>query len=463
MTFLEQAPTAVPFSKEAEQTVVGALLARPKLAGEVIGTMLQAEHFHSKPLRVLYDRLVECYYRDGAADVLSIVESGGADLLAAWNCDKDAAVMYVRRLAGVSNPYDAVAHAKIVKRDHDRRALLELAADISARASEPGSDPEQLAAEVSQRSMQVATNTILSNEIISYGDLGRRFVARQAELRALRAAGIEVGIFFGQKFLDERIHGLKPGEVFVLGGEPGCGKSAVAFCATRAFAERQMTKPEDKRLGAFVLSLEMGEEPVGDRFGQSEGHVDGGKLRDGSADEDEMARIIDQWGRRSEIPLYFNFTSMLRASQLRALVVEAIRRHHVNLVVIDHMRYFDADRKFDSRADEDEEKARFLKEGIAKDLGVAVIVLAHTTKSVDNRDDRRPKLTDLRGGGMVAAHADFVAFMFRPAMHAEEDDILDGAVSLTDAELIYEKNRHGLTGIQPFFLDPSVMNTRDLI
>lgn len=464
MSFLEQASTAaVPFSKEAEQSVVGALLARPKVTGEVIGTLLLPEHFHSRALRILFDRLVDAHYKDGSVDPLTIVELGGADLLGAWDCDKETAVTYVRRLAGAGEPHNAVAHAKLVKRDHDRRALLELAADITARASEPGADPERIAAEVSQRSMQVATNTVLSNEIISYGDLGRRFARRQEELRRLRKEGIELGAFFGLNFIDERVHGLKPGELFILAGEPGCGKSGVSFCAARAFAERQMKKPEDKRLGAFILSLEMGEEPTSDRFGQSEGFVDGGKLRDGTATDDEMAKIIQQWGRRQDIPLHFNFTSLLRTSQVRAMIVEAIRRHGVNLVVIDHMRYMDSDTKHDSKADEDEEKARFLKESIAKDLGVAVIVLAHTTKAVDTTDDRRPRLSHLRGGGMVAAHADYVAFQYRPAMHATEDEILDGSVRVTDSELIYEKNRHGLTGATPFHFDPSVMNTRDLI
>lgn len=462
MTDIGLAATNVPFSKEAERSVVGAMLARPKVTGEVIGTLIQPDHFHSRALRIVFDRLTDAYYTDGATDPLTIAERGGTELLTAWNCDMDTAVGFCRRLQADAIPGDAVAHAKIVRRDYDRRELLDLAAEITSEVRGDKA-PELIAAEASQRAMQVATSTLLSNEIISYGDLGRRFIQRQNELRAAREAGIELGVFFGLDFLDERIHGLKGGELMILGGEPGCGKSATAFCATRKFAERQMKKDADKRLGAFIVSLEMGEEPSGDRFGQSEGMVDGAKLRDGSATEDEMARIIKEWGSRKDIPLYFNFTSMIRAAQLRALIVEAVRRYKVNLVVIDHLRYFDADRRFDNAYDEDEAKARFLKENIAKDLGVAVIVLAHTTKAIEGVDDRRPRLSHLRGGGMVAAHADFVAFVYRPYMHAEEEQILNGEVSATDAELIYAKNRHGINDTSEFHLDPSIMYVRDVI
>lgn len=99
----------------------------------------------------------------------------------------------------------------------------------------------------------------------------------------------------------------------------------------------------------------------------------------------------------------------MRLSQVRAITVEAIRRHNVGLVVIDHWKYLDSDRHFRSPLDEDEAKARFLEQDRAKELNVAVICLAHTTKGADEREDRRPRMNDPRGSGFVAAHADFIA------------------------------------------------------
>jgi replicative DNA helicase len=188
--------------------------------------------------------------------------------------------------------------------------------------------------------------------------------------------------------------------------------------------------------------------------------MDGGRMREGKTSEEDLRTIIREWKARTGIPLFFNFTSTLRASQMRALIVEAIRLHNVGLVVIDHMRYFDMDGRYDSQLAEEEAKARYLKEDIAKALNVAVIVLAHTTKAIENRDDRRPRLSDLRGSGQVAAHADFVGFVHRPFNAASESDREDGLVKRTEAELIWAKNRHGLDGSAPFYFDPSTMTVR---
>lgn len=455
--------TQLPVSPEAEKSVVGGMLTRPKLIGEVVGTMVQAEHFHNAFLRQTFDLIVDAYFADHAIDPLTIAQRGGKKLAGALGSDNpEASAKILRTMAAHPAPHEAIAHAGIVKRDFDRRSLMELAADIMEQARIEEIAPEQIASTASERAMRICTSRILSNEIVSYADLGRRFFTRQQELMAAQRAGIETGVKFGWEFVDDRLHGLKPGELWILGGEPGVGKSGLAWCAARGFAERQLLKP-DKRIGTFVMSLEMGEEPSSDRLASSAGHVDSSKLRDGTTTDDELARIVKEWGAKRDAPLYFNFTSMLRANQLRALVVEAVRRYNVGLVVIDHMRYFNADERFDSAADEDEAKARFLKESIAKDLNVCVIVLAHTTKAIEMSDDRRPRLSHLRGGGMVAAHADFVSFMYSPYMHATEEAKADGEVLETDCELIFAKNRHGLTAPSFFHFDASIMHTRDRI
>lgn len=451
------APTTLPYSTEAEKSVVGALLTRPKLMPEVIGTLLQPDHFYHRGLGVIFDDLVDAHYTGKPTDILSV----GERVAPRANEDASRLVEKLRQAATVAEPQHATAHATLVRRDHDRRTLIELATDVAGRAQVE--DPEQLAAEISKRAMHVATNTLLTNEILSYSQVGRRFVQRQREMMAARAAGIELGVKFDLKFLDDRMHGLKPTELWILAGEPGVGKSAVAFAAAVQFARRQMRKPADQRIGTLILSLEMGESPTADRLAQSEGGIDSAKLRDGSVTEDELGRIVRGWKANEQIPLYFNFTSMLRASQARALISEAIRRYNVGFVVVDHMRYFNSDERYDNAAEEDEAKARFLKESVAKDLDCVVALLAHTTKAIENRDDRRPRLSDLRGGGMVAAHADFVSFAYSNYRNATEEDVLDGKVARTDMEMIFEKNRHGLTEPTLFTLDPSVMWVRDRI
>lgn len=461
-----QAPIAVapPYSQSAEESIVGQMLARPKIIGEVVGTLLEPAHFYLPPYRTLYHQVLDAYYADDPIDPLTIGELSAKPLSKLWRCGEPEAVERVRQLAAGQNfAGSAVDHARIVKRDSDYRRMLDLAASIQRAVASEEQPPEEMAAFTSQEAMRIATSTLLTQEIVPFDELGPRFIEHQRLQMAARAQGLELGVYFGLKFLDKSMRGLRPTEVFFLAGEPGAGKSAVAWAATQRFAERQMRRPEGRRIGALVLSLEMGEEPSNVRLVQANTGLDGGKLREGMTDEADLATITQVWQAKKGLPLYFNFTSSLSADQMRALIIESIRRHNVGLVVIDHMRYFTIKGRFDNKADEDEAKAAFLKEQIAKDLNVAVMCLAHTTKAVENREDRRPRLSDLRGGGMVAAHADHVGFVYRPYKAASAREIEEGtAPPRTDAELIWEKARHAPELPAPFFFDPSTMNITDV-
>lgn len=449
-----------PHSLEAERSVLGRIMAAgPKTAGEVIGTLLAAEHFYAPAHASLYEAIYENYYADLPVDALTIGEKVSKRLAGVWSCSENDAIVRVRDMAIAQttfqgNPLD---HARVVKRHADLRDLLDLTGAVQGEIAKEERDPEEIAAILSERAMRIATSQLLTHELRSFGDLGRRYLDQARALADARARGVELGAYFGMGFLDKYLRGLKPTEMMICAGEPGVGKSAVIWKATMKFAERQMKKDEDKRVGSLILSLEMSEEQSNLRLAQTIAGLDGGRLREGNIDSDDFTNITYEWGRRKELPLYFNFASILRTSQMRALIVEAVRRHNVGLVVIDHFRYFDLDHRLRNPNDEDEEKARFLANSIAKDLNVAVICIAHTTKGIENTPDHRPTLSHLRGSGQVAAHADFVAFVYRPYAYAEDEDKAAGIVSETDAEMIWRKNRHGLDGIEPFYFEPSKM------
>lgn len=447
---------SIPYSKDAEGSVVAQMLRNPKIVGQVVGALLEPQHFHVPAYRRLYHEVVSNYYADEPTDPLTVGEACAKDLARMWRVDEAEAVANVQVLSKRQYQGDAVSHAKIVKRDADYRALLILADTIRQGVDSEQEGPDDIAGMAAQTAMQIATNSLHTHEIISFADLGREFVRNQRVLMAARKQGVELGAYFGLSFLDSFLRGLRPTELMFLAGEPGAGKSAVAWKAVQLFAERQMRKAPEHRVGTLVLSLEMGIEPSNVRVAGSISGVDGGKMREGRTTDDDLAKIVSEWTKRKDIPLYFNFTSQLKVSQARALIVEAIRRHNVGLIVVDHFKYVLSDQRHQNPLEEDEEKARFLKEAIAKELNVAVICLAHTTKL--SSEDGRPRLKDLRGSYMVAAHADFVGFVYRPYEYAKQDDIDAGKVKRTDAELIWDKNRHGLEGTARFFFDPSTMN-----
>jgi replicative DNA helicase len=441
--------------------VIGQMLAGgTKTSGEVIGTQLSPADFYAPTNQILYDAIYSAYFADDPIDPLSIGEVASKRLAKHWSCEENEAIVRVRDLAtGQSFQGNVLDHGKVVKRHSDYRHLLTLAASIQKEVGDEQRGPEEIAGIVSHQAMRIATASLLTNDLISFGDLGRNYIKQMEQLKKATEEGLELGAYFDLRFLDRYLRGLQPTELLILAGEPGVGKSAVMLKAALKFAQRQSVNTP--QIGCLILSLEMGEGPSNIRLAQTIAQIDGAKLREGKIDRAEAGKVLNEWARRKDIPLWFNFTSHMRAGQLRALVVEAIRRHNVGLVVIDHMRYFDMDERYENQIQEDEEKARFLKESIAKDLNCAVICIAHTTKGIENQVDRRPTLSNLRGSGQVAAHADFVSFVYRPFKYAEDDEKLTGAVTETDAEMIWRKNRHGLEGIEEFYFKADTMDIRD--
>lgn len=450
-----------PHSLDAERSVLAQMLRDDgHVAAKVVGTLLMGEHFYAPPHRVLYEAIYENYYADLPFDPLTIGTRCAKKLSKLLSCSEEAVISRVREIAESRFPGKVLDHAKLVKHHADLRKLLALCRMIEGEVEAQERNAEEIAGTASQEAMQIATNTLLTAEIKGFGDLGRGYHRELVAAKRASELGIEIGVKFGMPFIDDYTNGLRAKELTLGAGEPGVGKSAVYWLAALRFAQKQMVKERGKRIATLVLSLEMGEEPSNMRLAQTLTGIDGGKLRSGEVSDREVNRVLHEWGRRKDIPLYFNFASHMRASQLRALVVEGIRRYNVGLVVIDHFRHFKMDRRYDSWLQEDEDKVVFLKESIAEDLNTAVVCVCHTTKGIAEARNARPNLTHLRGSYQVAAAADSVSFIHQPYKYASDEDRESGSVTETQMEMIWEKNRHGPTGISHFYMAAARMEIK---
>jgi replicative DNA helicase len=233
--------------------------------------------------------------------------------------------------------------------------------------------------------------------------------------------------------------------------------SAVSQIAAENFARRQMKV--DKKISTLILSLEMGEEPNSTRLAQRVGGIEGDRLREGTISDQELFNTARAWAHDQDMPLHINHASLLRESQMRALVADEVRRNNVGLLIIDHFRMIEPDNPSLSRLDADDQIVKFLKMGLAKDLNLAVVCLAHTVKGIE-RMDKRPRLSDLRGSGAIAAFADFVSFVFRPWPYATDTERDSDHVKKTDAEMIWAKSRHSSEGTGEFFMNLAQMHVR---
>lgn len=453
------AETPPPHSPEAEAAVIGRCLnGGSRVAGQVVGTLLEAPHFYSPAFRLIYEAVTEAYYADEPMDALVIGQVNAKRLASVWNCDDNTAIQRVRDLADKQQFSGRIRdHARLVKRASDLRLLLGLSKGIEEAVVQAEREPEEIAGIASTKAMRIATNALVNDQSTSFAQLGDEVIGDFRRMMEARQKGIELGAEFDLPFVDDYTHGIQPTEMWMLAGDPGAGKTAVGWICALNFAGKQLTKPPERRIGTYVLSLEMGALPSKMRLAQTLTGIDSGRMRDGSLTNQDLKLIWDKWNTKRDIPLHFNFTSRLKASQMRALIVENIRRHNVGLVIIDHFRHFRMDERYDNKNQEDEEKILFLKESIAKDLNVAVICIAHTTKFSEQNQNRRPTLSNLRGSGQIAATADFVSFMYRPYNHATEEEKDSGDVRETDAEMIWEKNRFGVDDIALFRFEPAAM------
>lgn len=461
-TALTQGTKMTPHAPEAEWNVIAQMLSKPQAIPEVIGLQVQVEDFFRPDTRLIFETAVQSYYADERVDPVIVGDRLSQALARQWNCEPPEVTSKLHeQVVGRSRGGHALLdHARLVRRHGDNRRLLALVVSAQHAITEGEMSPEEVSDMIATESTKIATGTQKRGEILSFIDVGREYVKYLRRLKLANEQGIELAAYFGLKFVDSWLKGLAPSELLFVAGEPGVGKSALTWEMALGFAKRQMLKDPDKRIGTLVLSLEMALIGSSARVTTALSGIDGDKLREGDVTQDELTKIIGNWKHYADLPMYFNFASNFRMSQLRALTVEAIRRHNVGLIVIDHFRMFDPDRRINNSNQEDEAKARFLKEDIAKDLNVAVVCLAHTVKQ-PRESDGRPRLADLRGSGQVAAHADAVAMMYRPVMYATENEIAEGVHHEEDAELIFRKNRNGALGSSDFHFDPAVMEIRD--
>lgn len=447
-----------PVNPVAEWNVIAGLLDQPRLIPEVVGMQVESSDFSMPDTQALYGLAVEHHYADMAVDPLIAAERLRPMLAKLWRVgDANVPAMLQGKLAATGYAENILDHAAIVKRLSTGRALMALALRAVGEVQAGRMSPEEVGDRLGSEALKIVAGKMSRTQLLGWMEVGTEYAKHLRRQRVAHEQGIELAVYTGQPFMDDWTSGIAPTELCFLAGEPGIGKTSVAWQCARGFATRQLGKPPAERVATLVLSLEMGLIPSTGRVVQSLTGIDGMRLREGNITDREWGFILRQWKNNEHLPIKFNFSSNFRLSQMRALIVEGIRKFNVGFIVIDHFRMIDSDERIQNPLQEDEVKVRFLKENIAKDLNVAVLCLAHTVKVPRSEGNRRPRLGDLRGSGQIAAHADFVTFMHRPAKHAGPEEIEAADIKETDAEMCWEKNRHGMGGVAPFYFDPQAM------
>jgi replicative DNA helicase len=455
--------SATLHSIELEQEILGAVLVNNNVF-DVIESKLTAADFFEPVHSEIFDAIAKVRASHGVVTPALIIASIGGDA--------NQGRQYIARLAAKALvPRNAPAYAKQIREFADRRKMLAMVETISLGilSNQPAADTAGIAIEALD---EIATATSAgSTPQVSLREANDKSLARMQY--GMQNPGKLAGMSWGLAGLDSKTGGLKRGEMFVMAGRPGMGKTALALCIARATAAAG--EP------TFFASLEMGDVSLSDRnladvaFDRQR-PIPYYDIANGALNEAQARRIIEAARLQREWPLTIDPAPGLTVSQIAARVrrhKQALERQGLRLgpVIVDHMHIVRPSNRYSgARVNEVGEISAALK-GLAKELDVPVIALAQLSRQVENRDDKRPTMADLRDSGSIEQDADAIIFVYREAYYLErstgvtkdqEDARVDRLLDARDQlEAIIAKQRNGPTGTVHLFCNIACNAVRD--
>lgn len=432
-----------PHNLEAEQSVLAGILINNEALNDVI-EILSPDDFYKESHRHLFEAMIGLYEEDSPIDMITVSEHLKRNKL----LDKAGGVDYLASLIdAVSTSAGITYHARIVRDLSIKRHLIRQCSEISDRCFQEWEETDILLDMAEQSIYEIAEKKVRegfssSDEVIklSFGRI--EDISKQE--------GFITGIPTGFKDFDSLTAGLQPSDLIVIAGRPSMGKTAFALnIAYNASVETGKA--------VAIFSLEMSRMQLGIRLLGMDAEIDSKRLRTGFLGNKEWRRLVDSAGRLSEIPLFIDDTSGISVLEMKAKCRRLARRHELGLVVVDYLQLIQGRVQYQSREREISEISRSLK-AMAKDLNVPVIAVSQLNRKVEDRNIKRPLLSDLRESGAIEQDADVIVFLYR-------DDRKKGMEETGEYENIIKieiaKQRNGPTGILSLLFQKEYTKFRD--
>ena len=420
-----------PHSIEAEQALIGGLLL-DNTGWDRIADAVSEGDFYRDDHRRIFRHIGKLCQMAKAADVVTVFES----IEKSNEVDQTGGLSYLAEIAH-STPTAANIrrYAEIVRERSVLRKLVTVGDEIAGQALNPaGRDVRDLLDEAERRIFEIAEAGALSSQgFVPIQPLVGE-VVQQIEMLLARDSQSDItGLPTGFTDLDKLTSGLHPGDMIVVAGRPSMGKTAFAL----NIAEHVGV---DLRLPVAIFSLEMSGPQLATRFLSSVGRIDQSKLRNGKLTDEDWDRLTHALGKLHDAPIHIDETGAINPTELRA---RARRLHRqcgkLGLIVIDYLQLMSTGRNVENRATELSEISRSVK-ALAKELQVPIIALSQLSRKVEERNDKRPLMSDLRESGAIEQDADIIMMMYREEYYNKDTQ------DKGSAEVIIGKHRNGPTG-----------------
>jgi replicative DNA helicase len=420
-----------PHSIEAEQSLIGGLLLDNQ-AWDRIADLVNENDFYRNDHRRIFRQIQGLIEMGKPADVVTVYEA----LDKAGEASSAGGLPYLAEIANATpSAANIRRYAEIVRERCILRKLVTVGDEIAASALTPaGQDAKDLLDKAEAKIFEIAeAGARASTGFVPIQPVLGQVVDRIQELYARDDQSEVTGVPYGLIDLDEMTSGLQGSDMVVIAGRPGMGKTTFALNVAENVAL-------NARLPVAVFSMEMPATQLAMRFIASVGRLDQHRLRSGKLTDDDWQNLTVALGKLHEAPIYIDETPGLNPTDLRA----RCRRLHrqcgkLGLIVIDYLQLMTSLKNSDNRAQEISEISRSIK-SLAKELNVPIFALSQLNRSLEQRPNKRPVMSDLRESGAIEQDADIIMFIYRDEIY--NPDSPDKGT----AELIIGKHRNGPTG-----------------
>jgi replicative DNA helicase len=425
-----------PQNVEAEQSLLGGLLVDPEAMNKV-ADIVGPQDFYKDTHAKIFSIMIDLYEHNEAIDLLTVSSKARDKGLT----DKIGGVAYLSSLVDLMPSAANIAHyGRMVKEKALTRNLIAVATDIIEMGHDMDGNIDSYIDEAERMIFQVSENKLRPSflpmkEIVPENIKTIRHLYEKKQF--------VTGVPTGFTDIDKMTSGLQPSDLIVVAGRPSMGKTA--FCMNIA---QYVGRVEKSTFPVGIFSLEMSKEQLVTRLLSSESEIEHSKLRTGTLSSEELPKLFRAAAELNDATIFIDDSPSLTVLDLRARARRLKKEHGLGLLIVDYLQLMKGRASIDRREQEISEISRFLK-ALAKELHIPVIAISQLNRRVEERDDRRPRLSDLRESGAIEQDADVIMFIYRDEVYHKDKTDNKGM-----AEVLIEKQRNGPTGkVELAFID----------
>ena len=441
----------LPSNIEAEQALIGSILVNNDIIDE-ISNIVNHKNFYDPLHSKIYNLIENLHNKGMIANPITLKNSFENDAALSEIGGTEYLVKLTRFSSSVKQSID---YAKIVHEKFVKRELVQISETLSDEAVDETIDKtgENIIQDTEKSLFDLAERGTFHQSFLKFNQALDQTI--EMATNAMKSDHGIVGVPTGLNDLDERLGGLHRSDLVIIAGRPSMGKTALATNIGYYAAKKILD--DNKKSSIAFFSLEMSSEQLSTRILSEQSKIKSNDIRRGKVTEEEFNRLIETSRNIHDLPLYIDETPAITISTLSNRARRIKRLFGLDLIIVDYIQLMTtSSKRYDGRVQEISEITQGLK-ALAKELSVPVLALSQLSRAVEQRDDKKPQLSDLRESGSIEQDADVVMFVFREEYYLERKEPKLGSIEhgewqakmneiIGSADIIIGKQRHGPTG-----------------